>query len=276
MSQRAPSAPSFLGGAILGAATLWQREVVRFVRDRHRLFGSVGQPLVFWLLMGFGLNASFKPSGLAETVSYLEYIYPGTLMLILLFTAIFSTISVVEDKREGFMQSVLVSPTPRISIVMGKVAGGTTLALLEALIFLVFAVSVDIPFSLASFVLTVGFLTLLGLGLTGLGFAIAWRMDSTAGFHAVMNLFLLPLWLLSGAFFPPSGGPVLLQWIIAVNPLTYGMAGLRHALYLEAPARVGEVPGPAVSLAVTVGFALLMVALSVLVVRSREKSGGSV
>ena len=258
---------------LLAMGTLWQREVIRFVRDRHRLFGSVGQPLVFWLLVGSGLNASFQPAGLGASMSYLEYIYPGTLMLILLFTAIFSTISVVEDRREGFMQSVLVSPVPRISIVLGKVMGGTTLALLEAVIFLAFALSVDIPISPMSLVLTIGFLTLLALALTGLGFAIAWRMDSASGFHAVMNLFLLPLWLLSGAFFPPTGGPLLLQWVVAANPLTYGMAGLRHVLYYEAPSRVGDVPGFQVSLWVTVAFALLMVMLGALIVRAREKSG---
>ena len=172
------------------------------------------------------------------------------------------------------MQSVLVSPTPRVSIVMGKVLGGTTLAMLEAAIFLVFGWFVDIPFTLLSLACTLGFLFLTGLGLTGLGFVIAWRMDSTAGFHAVMNLFLLPMWLLSGAFFPPSGAHEVLRWVIAVNPLTYGMAGLRHVLYMNDPARIGDVSGLPVSIAVTVGFGLAMLGLCILVVRSREKEAG--
>jgi len=178
-------------GFFLPVVSLWRREVVRFVRDRHRLFGSIGQPMVLWLLVGTGLDASFKPAGQAG-VGYLEYIYPGTLLLILLFTAIFSTISVVEDRREGFMQSVLVAPVSRTSLVLGKVLGGTTLALFEELLFLVFAFWLNIPFSPVSLAATVGFLFLIGLGLTGLGFSIAWRMDTTAGFHAVMNLFLMP------------------------------------------------------------------------------------
>ena len=110
-------------GFLLPAATLWKRELVRFARDRHRLFGAVLQPFVFWLLLGIGMSASFAPAGLAGTISYLEYIYPGTLLMVLLFTAIFSTISVVEDRREGFMQSVLVAPVSRSGVVLGKGTG---------------------------------------------------------------------------------------------------------------------------------------------------------
>ena len=111
-------------GFFLPAATLWRRELVRFVRDRHRLLGAILQPFVFWLLLGIGMSASFAPAGMAGTMSYLEYIYPGALLMVLLFTAIFSTISVVEDRREGFMQSVLVAPVSRSGVVIGKVLGG--------------------------------------------------------------------------------------------------------------------------------------------------------
>ena len=106
----------------LPVVSLWRRELVRFARDRNRLFGAIGQPLVFWLLLGAGFEKSFAPLGISS--GYLEYIYPGILLLILLFTAIFSTISVIEDRREGFMQSVLVAPVSRIGLVLGKVLGG--------------------------------------------------------------------------------------------------------------------------------------------------------
>lgn len=254
--------------------TLWKRELVRFVRDRQRLFGAIGQPLLFWLLVGSGLDASFLPAGYSQGMSYLEYIYPGTLMLILLFTAIFSTISVVEDRREGFMQSVLVAPIPRTSLVLGKVLGGTTMAVLEGMLFLIFAFRLEIPLSVQALVSTVGLLFLIALGLTGLGFATAWQMESTAGFHAIMNLFLLPMWLLSGAFFPPSGVPAWLGWMMRVNPLTYGMTGLRRVLYMEAPFAVGDLPPLGICVTITALFALVMLGVSVVVVGRREPGRG--
>ncbi|MCZ6635036.1 MAG: ABC transporter permease [bacterium] len=251
--------------------SLWKREIIRFVRDKHRLFGAIGQPLVLWVLVGSGLQASFQPAGLQD-IGFLEYIYPGTLLLILLFTAIFSTISVVEDRREGFMQAVLVAPISQTSLVLGKVLGGTTLALFEGLVFLVLAFWVGIPLTPSVLLATMGFLFLIGLALTGLGFIIAWRMESTAGFHAVMNLFLMPMWLLSGAFFPITGLPGWLSWVMVINPLTYGMAGLRQVLYLG---RSFEgLPGLDVCLGITALFALLTLVGSVRGVRKRPKGAG--
>ncbi len=214
----------------LPVVSLWRRELVRFVRDRNRLFGAIGQPLVFWLLLGAGFEKSFAPLGISS--GYLEYIYPGILLLIVLFTAIFSTISVIEDRREGFMQSVLVAPVSRTGLVFGKVLGGGTLAFLESLVFLVFLAFLDIPISIVSLGMTLIFLAILGIALTALGFAIAWQASSTAGFHAVMNLLLFPMWALSGAFFPAEGASRWLAYLMAINPLTYGMDGLRQSLYL--------------------------------------------
>ncbi len=257
-------------GFILPAATLWKRELVRFARDRHRLLGAILQPFVFWLLLGIGMSASFAPAGTSGTMSYLEYIYPGALLMVLLFTAIFSTISVVEDRREGFMQSVLVAPVSRSGVVIGKVMGGTTLAVLEGMVFLLFVYQLDIPVSPFALAATVAFLFLVGLALTGLGFAIAWQMASTAGFHAIMNLFLLPMWALSGALFPLSGVPEWLGWLMRINPLTYGVAGVRHALYLEAPELAGGIPPFEVCLLVTCLFVLLTLGISLGVIRRRE------
>src|SRR5713101_5459771 len=112
------------------AATLWWREIIRFVRQRSRLVGAFIQPLVFWMLLGGGLNASFRPPGMPAGVTYVEYFYPGMIVLVLLFTAIFATISTVEDRRAGFLQGVLVAPISRATVVMGQAAGGATLALM--------------------------------------------------------------------------------------------------------------------------------------------------
>src|SRR5213082_4159021 len=124
---------------MLAVATLWRREVIRFVRQRSRLVGALAQPFVFWLLLGGGLSPSFRPPGVAPGTSYLAYLYPGILALVLLFTAIFATISTVEDRHTGFLQGVLVAPVGRTAIVLGQALGGTTLAVGQGLLFLALA-----------------------------------------------------------------------------------------------------------------------------------------
>ena len=242
---------------LLPVVTLWWREMVRFCRQRSRLVGAFGQPLLFWILLGGGFSASFRPPGLPEGTGYLEYFYPGIIALILLFTAIFATISIVEDRREGFLQAVLVAPVGRTSIVLGQALGGTTLALLQGMLFLLLAPAAGISLTVLSTLGAIGVMILVSFGLTNLGLMIAWRMDSTQGFHAIMNLILIPIWLLSGAFFPASGLPVWLQWVMKINPLTYGVAALRGCLYLGNPAAAGQVPPLLPSLVLTALFGLV-------------------
>jgi ABC-2 type transport system permease protein len=250
----------------LAAWALARREWVRFVRQPNRVIGAVGQPLIFWVLFGAGLGPSFQLPDAAAGLSYREYFFPGTLVLILLFTAIFATISIIEDRREGFLQAVLVAPLPRWSMVLGKILGGTLIALVGAALFLLLGFTLNIPLSVLSTVTTLAHLFLVGLGLTSLGFAIAWRMDSTQGFHAIMSVFLLPMWLLSGAFFPPDDN--WLGWIIRANPLTYAVAGLRRLLYLDASdelcaaALPSSLPGGWTCAIVTVSFVVAMFLLA--------------
>lgn len=239
-------------------ATIWWREIIRFLRQRSRLVSAIAQPLVFWLLLGGGLNASFRPSGLPAETNYITYFYPGVLALVLLFTAIFSTIAVVQDRREGFLQGVLIAPVSRWSVVFGQACGGTTLALVQGALFLLLSPIVGLSFSFSFVLSTVGVMALLSFGLTSMGLMIAWRMDSTQGFHAVMNLILIPIWLLSGAFFPLAGVSTLLEWVMKINPLTYGVAALRRCLYLNNPSVVGEIPQLTLSLVVTGLFCIVM------------------
>lgn len=243
--------------AFLPVVTLWWREVVRFCRQRSRVVGAFAQPVLFWLLLGGGLGASFQPPGASPGTGYLEYFYPGTIALVVLFTAIFATISTVEDRQRGFLQGVLVAPVPRASIVLGQALGGTTLALGQGLLLLLLAPLLGIPLSIPSVLAVVGVMFFMGFGLTSLGLVIAWRMDSTQGFHAIMNLILIPLWLLSGAFFPAAGVPPWLAWAMRLDPLTYSVAALRRTLYLGNAAAAGTVPPLAASLVITVLFALL-------------------
>lgn len=256
-----------MGISILAVATLWWREITRFRRQRSRLFGALGQPVVFWILLGGGLNASFRPPGMPADVNYMEYFYPGIIALVMLFTAIFATIAVVEDRREGFLQGVLVSPASRTSIVVGQALGGTTLAMIQAVLMLIAAPFIGISLSVSSVLSVTAVLFALAFALTNLGLMIAWRMQSTQGFHAIMNLILMPIWLLSGAFFPLTGVPLWLAWIMWINPLTYGMAALRRCLYLTHTTASGLVPPLLPSLAVTVFFGIVTLLAAVYVAK---------
>lgn len=270
--------PASEGQLFLGAAlSLWRREVVRFVRQRSRIVGALGTPIVFWLLIGSGLGRSFtvEPSGggsAGDSMTYLEYFFPGTIALILLFTAIFSTISIIEDRREGFLQGVIASPAPRLAIVVGKVLGSTTLAVGQALLFLVAAPFAGVPIDVGGLALLIVLMIVMAVGLSGLGFLIAWPMDSTQGFHAIMNLFLMPMWFLSGALFPQSGAMSWIGWIMTINPLTYGVAALRRALYEPSHEVAASLPSMGLSVAVIVVFSGLMLVLCARAVGKRPSA----
>ena len=244
-------------GLALPAFTLWWRELVRFYRQRSRVLGVIASPLVFWLVIGSGFGTSFRSGNAPGQQHYLDYFYPGALIMIVLFTSIFTMMSVIEDRKEGFLLSVLVAPVPRSAIVLGKVLGGTTLAAVQGLIFLVFAPLIGIHFSGTDFLLIVLVIFLISFGLTALGFAIAWPMDSTSAFHAIINLFLIPLWLLSGALFPLTGASGWLRAVMRLNPLTYGVEGLRSLLYPASPQEFSL----SASLATLILFSLFMFGL---------------
>lgn len=259
-----PSASA--SGALLPTMTLAWREIVRFLRQRSRVLSALGSPIVFWALIGLGLGRSFAPQGSTQVVNYLEYFFPGTLVLILLFSSVFSNISVIEDRREGFLQGVLVSPAPRSSIVLGKLLGGTILAGGQGLVFCLFLLTPwsGIHLGAGGWIELIVVVGLVAFSMTAMGFLIAWPMDSTHGFHAIMNLILLPLWLLSGALFPASGAPGWLQWIIALNPITYGVLAVQWVFYSDVSAVTGgNPPGPGVALGVTIVFAFVLFAASV-------------
>lgn len=250
MTQPVSPAPTTLGRptALLAVWTLGRREITRFLRQRSRLIGALATPVMFWVLFGAGLHDSFQtPEWMAGASSYRAYFLPGITALILMFTAIFSAMSIIEDRHEGFLQGVLVSPVSRSSLVMGKVAGGVVMAVVQALMFVGLGwlmsrigLADDLVFELniVQIALLVVFMSVVAFGLTSLGFMLAWKLDSIQGFHAIMNVFLMPMWLLSGAFFPASQSGAL-SWIMKLNPLSYGVAGIRRLLY------DGVVAGPA-------------------------------
>src|SRR5450631_4193325 len=251
-------------GIWLPAYSLWQREIVRFYRQKARVAGVIASPLIFWVVLGAGFAHSFS-TGSGSSAHYLGYFFPGSVAMIVLFTAIFSMMSLIQDRNEGFLLSVLAAPVSRSSIVLGKVLGGATLAAIQGVIFLVFGPLVGVHFTPVAIGLAVVVILLMSFELTALGFAIAWPMDSPQAFHAIVNLILLPLWMLSGALFPASGASGWLKLVMRLNPLTYTVDALRNALF---PAAHTDFP-LAVNLAVSVGFCLLCFGASWAIVNRR-------
>lgn len=240
--------PSFF----LPVATLWQREMIRFWREKARVFGFVGSPLIFWLVIGSGFGN-------------LAFFFPGAVTLTVMFSAVFSTMSLIEDRREGFLLSMLVSPAPRTAMVLGKVLGSSTLAWIQGLILLVFMPLTGLRPGVAQLAEMAAVLFLISFTFTALGFLIAWRMESTQGFHAVMNLVLFPLWMVSGALFPMASAHGWMQWLMRVNPMTYGLAALRKLLDPAA-----AVPSIGLSVAVTAACGVILLAAATVLANRRN------
>lgn len=256
------------GRWLLPIWSLFAREVLRFVRQRNRVIGSLGTPILFWLVLGSGFGRTMRLSGGPGETDYMAYFFPGTIMLMVLFTAIFSSMSVIQERSEGFLQGVVVAPVPRLAIVLGKVFGGTALGVAQGVLMLALAPLAGLPLSVEGFFAAAAAIFLTSLGLSALGFMMAWRMDSVQGFHAVMNLLLMPMWLLSGALFPAAGASPWVRAVMAANPLTYGLTALRAALGPEAMSGGAGITGwpgmdnPVVALGVIAAFALITLALS--------------
>ncbi|HEX9101774.1 MAG TPA: ABC transporter permease [Polyangia bacterium] len=258
--QASAAPPSLLRLNVATVGVLVSRDLRRFFRQLSRVIGALVQPLIFWLVIGSGMASSFRMPG-AESVGYVQYFYPGIVMLVVLFTSIFTTMSVIEDRHKGFLQAVLVAPASRSALVLGKTLGGVAIALMQAAIFLALAPLAGFDARAIEWTQLLLLLLGIGVGLSSLGFAIAWWLDSTQGYHVVMSVLLIPLWILSGAMFPMATGP---KWILAIaraNPMAYAVAGVRRALYGGAP------PGavattPALELGVTVAFAIVAVVIA--------------
>jgi ABC-2 type transport system permease protein len=244
--------------SVLAVETLWQRELVRFWRQKSRVLAVVASPLIFWAVIGFGSGASGP-----------KLFFPGTVTLTVLFSAIFSTMSIIEDRREGFLLSMLVSPASRTSLVLGKILGAATLAWIQGIVILAFAPLAGIGLSLAELAPLAGIIFLISFTLTALGFLIAWKFDSTQAYHAVMNLLLLPMWLLSGAMFSIAGASPWIRAVMLMNPLTYSTALLRQLL---TPGISDGSPSISTSLVVTVAFGVALLAGSAVLANQKSSS----
>ena len=211
-----------------------KRELIRFTRQPSRIGAAVGTPLILWVFMASGFSGSMSMGnpGAADTTaspstSYSLYLLPGMMTLVAMFTAIFSSISIIEDRNEGWLQSVLVAPSPRWSIAAGKMLGGSILAFAQAAVLLLALPMLGGHVSFTILMQVILALAVTCMAMTGVGVAFAWVSESTQGFHAVMNLILMPLWMLSGAFFSTQSATGWLRILMYLNPLTWATWAIR-------------------------------------------------
>jgi ABC-2 type transport system permease protein len=250
-------------------AVLWRRDLLRFFRQPSRLVGALLQPILFWGIIGSGMAGTFRMAGSGE--GYLRYFFPGVVLMVVLFAAIFTTLSVIEDRHAGFLQAVLAGPASRGAVVAGKVLGSASVALSQAALFLLLAPLAGFPLLSVDWPALVAALALAAIGLAALGFAVAWWIDNVQGYHAIQMTLLVPLWIVSGAMFPAGPDRPVLGAIMRANPVAYAVSASRRAL--GGPAAPGALPGStARDLLVLVAFAVGCLLLALLAVRRRGAS----
>lgn len=236
---------------------LWLRQLKRFLRARSRIVASVGQPLLYLLALGYGLAPVFQKAGMG---SYLQFIAPGVIAMTVLFTSIFSGIELIWDRQFGFLKETLVAPVPRLWIMIGRTLGGATVAVIQGIIFLVICLLAGFRVhDYMALPLALVFMALIGVMFTALGTAIASVLSDFQGFQLIMNFLVMPLFFLSGAMYPLSNLPKALTFLTSVDPVSYGVDGLRYSLL--GTAHFGLTADLAV---LSIGSALMLVVASYL------------
>ncbi len=207
---------------------LWLRQIKKYFRARSRIVGALGQPLLFLLAFGFGFGAIFKQAGQGN---YIQFLGPGIIMMSVLFTAVFSGIDLIWDRQFGFLKETMVAPVPRWQIMLGKTLGGATVAAVHGLIVFVLTLIIGFrPYSLLWLPVAALFAFLAAVLFTSLGIAIASSIEDMQGFQLIMNFLVMPIFFLSGALFPLQGLPPIMEVVTQIDPLTYGVDGMRDAL----------------------------------------------
>ncbi|MDD4857386.1 MAG: ABC transporter permease [Candidatus Krumholzibacteria bacterium] len=234
---------------------MWLREMKRYMRAKSRVFGSLAMPLFFMAFLGLGFNRMPVP-GISEDVNYIRFLVPGILGMTLLFSSTMQGLSVLWDKEFGFLKEIMVAPVSRVSLVLGRIAGGITTALIQGMLILLLSLLMGFRIAgVGQFLLALVFMLLIGFTFIGLGLIFASKMKDMQGFSIVMNFIVFPLFFLSGALYPLGNLPVFVRVLSYADPLTFGIDGLRGALI-----DVSSLP-IALDLAIMVGFSLIMVFL---------------
>lgn len=206
---------------------MWLRQIKRYWRSKSRMIGSLGQPILFLVALGFGLGPIYARAGAGD---FIQFLAPGVIAMTILFSSMFSGIEVIWDRQFGFLKETLVAPVPRFHIMLGKALGGATIAFFQGT--LVFLITLIVGFrpNIVFIPLAIVFMFLIAILFTSLGVAIASRLEDMQAFPIIMNFLIMPLFFLSGAIFPLEGIPTTLSVITSFNPLTYGVDGIRGAL----------------------------------------------
>ncbi len=215
-----------------GAYTIWYRDLVRFFRDKTRIISSLAQPLLFLFVFGAGLAPAMTGLG-GGGLDFKMFLFPGILSMAVLFTSIFSAVSIVWDREFGFMKEVLVAPVSRSAVALGKVAGGSTISMFQGLIILLLAPVIGIKLSWDQILILILLMLLLAAVMSAFGILVAARQQTMEGFQMIMQFLLFPMFFLSGAFFPLQGAPVWLEWLGRIDPVTYGVDPLRTVALRE-------------------------------------------
>jgi len=209
--------------------TIWLRNMKRYIRSKSRIVGSIAMPLFFLLFLGVGLNSVVQLPGLGE--NYITFLIPGMVAMSVLFTSVFSGIQIIWDKQFGFLKETLVAPVSRFEIMSGQTLGGATTAVIQGSLILVLSMFVGFPLlNPVGFLIALAFMVLIGISFTAFGIAIASRMDDMTGFQLIMNFVVFPIFGLSGALFPISTLPAWIIPLTLLDPLTYGVEGIRYGL----------------------------------------------
>lgn len=236
---------------------LWLRELKRYTRSRAQIVASLGQPMLYLLVLGFGLNPVFKRAGYG---SYFQFIAPGVIGMSVLFSSIFSGLGLLWDRQFGFLKETLVAPVPRIQIMIGRTLGGSTVAVIQGLLVLTIClVSGFRPASFVTIPLAVGFMVLIALLFAALGVIFGSSLQDMQGFQLIMNFLVLPIYFLSGAMFPLTGQGKILSFVTALDPLSYGVDGMRAVLLSAASFRPAFGSGTDLAVLVVVGSILLVI-----------------
>ncbi|GAB4553520.1 MAG: hypothetical protein Tsb0013_15940 [Phycisphaerales bacterium] len=253
------------------AIALIKRELLRLLREPTRIVALFGTTLLFWLVIGAGFADSFAPGGAGDgtgdAAGYAGYLLPGMVLMIVLFGTIVAAIGLIQDRHDGFLQSVLVSPAPSWSVVVAKTVAGVATVLAQTIPLLLAAPLLGVDASAGALALSYVGVACAATGVLNVGLLLAWRIDSVAGFHGVMNLILLPMWLLSGALFPVDGAAGWMRVIMQINPLHWCHRVIAGSM------GIGPEPG-AIAWSVTLLFALVTVLACVLQISTRSAKGG--
>jgi ABC-2 type transport system permease protein len=214
---------------------IWYRDVLRYWRDRTRLVTSLAQPLLYLLIFGVGLSSAIGRGalggiGVPASFNYIQFMYPGIIGMAVLFTAIFSAMSVVWDREFGFMREILVAPISRSAVALGKALGGATQATIQGVVMLIFAPLIGVHLTVLSVVELVPLLFVLAFSLTCFGVAVSARMRTLQGFQVMMNFLMMPMFFLSGSLFPLRGLPAWMTVLTRFDPVAYGIAPVRSAV----------------------------------------------